>query len=123
MEKIWVKDVKEGGRLKSLFRVARKATPTAKSGKTYLAVTLQDRTGELEARAFDRVEELAGLFEEKDAVEVEGLVGVYQGKPQLRLETVAKADLAAIGLDPADFAYVPPPEPKKPEKAGFSETE
>lgn len=123
MEKIWVKDVKEGGRLKSLFRVARKATPTAKSGKTYLAVTLQDRTGELEARAFDRVEELAGLFEEKDAVEVEGLVGVYQGKPQLRLETVAKADLAAIGLDPADLAYVPPPEPKKPEKAGFSETE
>jgi 3'-5' exoribonuclease len=114
MDKIWVKDVKEGDRPKSVFLVARKATPTAKSGKTYLSVTLQDRTGELEARAFDKVEETAALFEEKDYVEVEGIVGTFQGKPQLRIETVAKHDSAA--LDAAEFVWVPPPEPKKPEK-------
>jgi 3'-5' exoribonuclease len=85
MDKIWVKDVKEGERVKSVFLVARKAVPTAKSGKTYLAVTLQDRTGELEARAFERVDELAAAFDEKEHVEVEGLVGTFQGKPQLRL--------------------------------------
>jgi 3'-5' exoribonuclease len=121
MEKIWVKDVKEGERLKSAFLVARKATPTAKSGKTYLSVTLQDKTGELEARSFDRVEELGALFEEKDHVEVEGAVGAFQGKPQLRLESVAKLDPAA--LDPAEFIWVPPPEPKKPERPGPSESE
>src|SRR6266511_2754937 len=48
MDKIWVKDVKEGDRPKSIFLVARKATPTAKSGKPYLSVTFQDKTGELE---------------------------------------------------------------------------
>ena len=53
--------------------VARKAIPTAKSGKTYLAATFTDKTGELEARSFDKVEELGALFEEKDHVEVEGL--------------------------------------------------
>ncbi|MGA8892492.1 MAG: HD domain-containing protein, partial [Anaeromyxobacteraceae bacterium] len=122
MEKTWVKDIKEGERVKSVFVVARKAVPTAKSGKTYLAATLVDRTGEIEARSFDRVEELSGLFEEKDLVEVEGAVGTFQGKPQLRVESVAKLDAAAAGVDPADFAWVPPPEPRKPEKAPAEDT-
>ncbi len=121
MDKIWAKDVKEGDRTRSVFLVARKAVPTAKSGKPYLSVTLQDRTGELEARAFERIEELAQAFEEKDYVEVEGPVGTFQGKPQLRLEQVTKSDPS--GLDAAEFVWVPPPEPKKPEKPGFGEQE
>ncbi len=106
MDKIWVKDVKEGERVKSLFLVARKATPTAKSGKTYLAAVFQDRTGELEARAFDRLDEL-GAFEVGDLIEVEGPVGVFQGRPQLRIEALAKVDPAAH--DAAEFTFVPPP--------------
>src|SRR5512138_2632643 len=108
MEKIWVKDVKEGDRPKSVFLVARKAIPTAKSGKTYLAVAFQDKTGEIEARAFDRVEEIAATFEEKDYVEVEGIVGTFQGKPQIRIESLAKIDPAAAAIDPADFTWVAP---------------
>ncbi|OFX24735.1 MAG: phosphohydrolase, partial [Anaeromyxobacter sp. RBG_16_69_14] len=121
MDKIWVKDVKEGETVKSVFLVARKAVPTAKSGKTYLSVTLHDKTGELEARAFERVEELSQTFEEKDYLEVEGQVGTFQGKPQLRLEQMIKADPAA--LDGSEFVWAPPPEPKKPEKTGFSDQE
>ena len=122
MDKIWAKDVKEGDRPRSIFLVARKATPTAKSGKAYLSVTFQDKTGELEARAFEKIEETAALFEEKDLVEVEGIVGTFQGKPQLKIETIAKVDAAAH--DAAEFAWVAPPaapEPKKPEKTGFSD--
>ena len=119
MEKIWAKDVKEGEHVKSLFLVTRKAILTAKSGKTYLAVTFQDKTGELEARAFEKIEELAALFEEKDTVEAEGTIGTFQGRPQIRLEAVAKAD--ASTLDAADFAWTPPPEPKKPEKVEKAE--
>src|SRR5512139_1655114 len=110
MDKIWVKDVKEGERPKSVFLVARKATPTAKSGKTYLAVTFQDKTGELEGRAFDRVDEMAATFGEKDYVEVEGIVGTFQGKPQIRIESLAKLE-------------APPADTKKPEKPGTAEAE
>jgi 3'-5' exoribonuclease len=113
MEKTWIKDVKEGEKFKSLFLVAKKATPTSKSGKTYLAVTLHDKTGELEARAFDKLEELVPTFEEKDFVEVEGLIGTFQGKPQLRIETLVKVDGAAF--DAAEFVFVAPPEVRKPE--------
>ncbi len=121
MDKIWVKDVKEGDRPKSVYLVARKAINTAKSGKTYLAALFHDKTGELEARAFERVEELTAAFEEKDYVEVEGIVGTFQGRPQIRIESLAKVDPA--GLDAADFTWVPPPEPKKPEKPAGGEGE
>ncbi len=124
MDKIWVKDVKEGERLKSVFLVARKAVPTAKSGKTYLSVTFQDKTGELEARAFERVDELSAAFDEKDYVEVEGAIGAFQGKPQLKIEVAGKVQDAAA-LDAAEFVWSPPPEPKKPEKpaaAGVEDT-
>ncbi len=121
MDKIWVKDVKEGDRPKSVFLVARKATPTAKSGKAYLSVTFQDKTGELEARAFEKVDETGALFEEKDLVEVEGIVGTFQGKPQLKIESIAKVDPAAH--DAAEFVWVPAPEPKKPEKPAASEAQ
>jgi 3'-5' exoribonuclease len=121
MEKIWVKDVKEGERVKSLFLVARKAVLTAKSGKSYLAATFQDKTGELEARAFERLEELTPIFEEKDYVEVEGPIGVFQGKPQVRIESISKADPAA--LDAAEFVWAPPPEPREPKKEGLSEAD
>ncbi len=117
MEKTWVKDIKEGERVKGIFAVARKAVPTAKSGKTYLAATLVDRTGEIEARSFDRVDEFSALFEERDLVEVEGAIGSFQGKPQLRFETISRIDPATAGIDAADFAWAPPPEPRKPEKA------
>ena len=117
MEKTWVKDVKEGERVKAIFAVARKAVPTAKSGKSYLAATLVDRTGEIEARSFDRVDEFSALFEEKDLVEVEGAIGSFQGKPQLRFESIVKVDPAAAGIEAADFTWVAPPEPRKPEKA------
>ena len=74
--------------MKSVFLVARKAIPTAKSGKTYLSVTFHDKTGELEARAFDKIEELAAAASTRRTyVEVEGAVGMFQGKPQLRIET------------------------------------
>ena len=121
MDKLWVKDVKEGERAKTVLLVARKAIPTAKSGKAYLSVTFHDKTGELEARAFDRVEELAGLFEEKDVVEVEGQIGVFQGKPQLRIESVSKVDPATV--DAAELSWVAPPEPRKPEKPAAPEAE
>jgi hypothetical protein len=85
MDKIWVKDVKEGDRPKSVYLVARKATPTSKSGKTYLSVTFQDRTGELEAlRLLARAELGRGRI---DAAE---------------RAAVAAASVAALAGTPAD---------------------
>src|SRR4051812_30740293 len=46
-------DLREGDELRGVLRVVRKAFPLSRSGKHYLAVTLGDRSGEIEGRAFD----------------------------------------------------------------------
>ncbi len=109
MSKVYVKDVREKEQLTSVFLVARKATAASRGGKPFIAVTLCDKTGELDARVWDRVTELDPLFAKGDHVHVEGLVQTFQGHPQLKIETVAKVD--AAGLDPADFILPAKPAP------------
>ncbi|HEY8207824.1 MAG TPA: OB-fold nucleic acid binding domain-containing protein, partial [Myxococcaceae bacterium] len=73
----------------------------ARSGKSFLVVGLVDRTGEMDARVFDKVDELEGAFAEGDYLLVEGNVISFHGKPQLVIEKLEKLDPEPI--DPAEF--------------------
>ena len=115
MEKIWAKDVKEGDRPKSVFLVARKATPTSKSGKTYLSVTFHDKTGELEARAFEKLEELGAAVRREGPRRGRGDRRDLPGQAAAPDRDGGEGG-SATGLDAAEFVWAPPPEPKKPEK-------
>ena len=109
--------------MKAIFAVARKAMPTAKSGKTYLAATLVDRTGELEARSFDRVEELsAALRGEGPTSRSRAPSAPSRASRSSASRSIVKVDPAAAGIDAAEFAWVAPPEPRKPEKAAAPRT-
>src|SRR5678815_1623857 len=79
-----------------------KSRTTARSGKAFLVVTLVDRTGELDARVFDKVDEQEAAFAEGDFLLVEGNVIAFHGKPQLVIEKLEKLDPEP--LDPAEFA-------------------
>jgi 3'-5' exoribonuclease len=107
--KVYVKDIKEKDQIQSVFQVARKTLTVAKSGKPYLAVVLRDKTGELDARIWTRTEEFESLFAKGDYVAVEGPVTIFQGRPQLRIDSIQK--IAPDGLELADFAVPPRTEP------------
>ncbi|MBI5546476.1 MAG: HD domain-containing protein [Deltaproteobacteria bacterium] len=109
MAKVYAKDVHDKDTLKSVFQVARKTPTTAKNGKPFLAVVLRDKTGDLDARVWERIEELDPLFTRGDYVEVEGAVTTFQGRPQLKIDALQKVDPA--GLDLADFTAPVKPEP------------
>lgn len=59
-------------------------------GGDYLALTLQDATGQLMARAFDNVEKLAQEFEAGEFVKVLGRTQVYNGRMQLVVERIRR---------------------------------
>lgn len=105
MGKQYVKDIRDKDAVKSVFMVVRKTSTVAKNGKPFLAVTLRDRTGELDARVWDKIDELEPKLPKGDLVLVEGLTGTFQGRPQLRIDAAEKA--APEGVDPADFAAPP----------------
>jgi 3'-5' exoribonuclease len=112
VEKLWVKDVQVGQRAAGLFLVARKQQLVGKNEKAFLKLTLQDKTGSLDARVWNAVEELGAKFEANDLVQVDGKVDTFQGRPQLTVEAIDKASAEAVsGHDPNDFVLVAPEPP------------
>lgn len=87
---VWVEEIASGRRVTGLFLAKEKKSLKGKTGKGYLLVRLADRTGEVEARIWDRVEELGGRFQAGDLVRISGDVSTYQGVLQVRILDVEK---------------------------------
>jgi 3'-5' exoribonuclease len=72
-----------------------------KMGGQYLALTLSDKTGSLEARMWDEVADPIATCAEGCYVKVQGDVSKYQGKFQITLKKLRLA--AESEIDPRDF--------------------
>jgi 3'-5' exoribonuclease len=71
------------------------------AGGQYLALTLTDKTGSMEARMWDEIASAAATCEEGCYVKVQGQIAKYQGKFQITLTKMRLA--AASEVEPADF--------------------
>lgn len=102
MAKQLVADLREGQEVAAAFVAQKKSLRdlASKPGK-FLSLTLSDRTGEVPAVMWDNAERAASLFQDGDLVYVEGSVGTYQGKPQVRIDRLAQRKPEEVDL--ADF--------------------
>jgi len=107
VRKVYVRDLRDKQPVHTVFKVTRKTRATSRSGKAFLVLGLGDRTGEVDARIFERVEQLDPAFDAGDLVLVQGHTTQFQGKTQVVLEQVDRLDPEPI--DPAEFAVPPPP--------------
>ncbi len=104
MKKIYVEDIRERDLVDAPFLVRDKIIGMAKNGRAYMTLKLMDRTGEVEGRIWDKVDELSALFDKDDFVRVSGKASVYMGKMQLVIQQLEPVAEAAIDL--ADFLPV-----------------
>src|ERR1700693_2735320 len=74
----------------SSFVVVSKQVKPKKTGEPSLALTLGDRTGHVEAKMWDNVEESLDAFEQDDFVKVKGLVNKYKNRFQLTIHKLRK---------------------------------
>jgi 3'-5' exoribonuclease len=63
VKKIFVEQIRERDWVESPFLVRDKITAMAKNGKPYLTLKLIDRSGEVEGRVWDRVDEFTERFD------------------------------------------------------------
>ena len=85
----------------SSFVVASKQVKPKKNGEPYLALTLADRSGHLEAKMWDNVEEAIDVFEQDDFLKVKGLINKYKNRFQLTIHKLRRMEEAEI--DYADY--------------------
>jgi 3'-5' exoribonuclease len=87
----------------SSFVVVSKQVKPKKSGEPYLALTLGDRTGQLEAKMWDNVEEALGAFEQEDFIKIKGLLNKYKNRFQITIHKLRR-----LGDSEVDFSdYLP----------------
>jgi 3'-5' exoribonuclease len=87
----------------SNFVVVSKQIKPKKTGEPYLALTLGDRSGQLEAKMWDNVEEVLNIFEQDDFLKIKGLVNKYKNRFQLTIHKLRK-----LGESEIEFAdYLP----------------
>ncbi len=80
----------------SSFVVASKQVKAKKNGEPYLALTLADRTGQIEAKMWDNVEEFIDAFEQEDFLKIKGLINKYKNRFQLTIHKLRRMEEAEI---------------------------
>ncbi len=87
----------------SSFVVTTKQVKPKKSGEPYLALTLADRCGQIEAKMWDNVDGAIDAFEQDDFLKIKGLLNKYKNRFQLTIHKLRK-----LGDSEVDFAdYLP----------------
>jgi 3'-5' exoribonuclease len=87
----------------STFVVVSKQVKPKKTGEPYLALTLGDRSGHLEAKMWDNVEDALDAFEQDDFIKIKGLLNKYKNRFQITIHKLRR-----LQESEADFAdYLP----------------
>ncbi|MGE5508503.1 MAG: 3'-5' exoribonuclease YhaM family protein [Chitinophagales bacterium] len=104
--RLYIADFRPGETVEVPLMVAdKRLVPFRDQAKgRYLAVVLVDRTGQIEGRAWENAERLAGEFEVGDVLRVAGTVEEYREARQLRLTALRR--LAEGEFELADFLPV-----------------
>ena len=103
-KKTFVADLAAGDSIQEIFAVSSLTTARKKDGGEFLKLVLSDRTGNINAVAWDNVAQINAAAAAGNFVEATGLVSEYQKSLQFTVKTMAPADPAR--LDPTDFLPV-----------------
>ena len=99
-----VAELRPGDEVAGVFACVRKDRLRARTGTTYLAVELRDRTGSLPGRIFRDADFQAARFERGDLVAVSGRIERFRDELQAEIASIRCAE--ADEADPADFLPV-----------------
>jgi 3'-5' exoribonuclease len=94
MKDFYVRDAAqhENQNITTTFVVASKQIKPKKTGDLYIALTLADRTGQIEAKIWDNVQDVLDAFDQDDFVKVKGLLNKYNSRYQLTIHKLRKCE-------------------------------
>jgi len=88
----FVRDLADGQSVISLFLVREKEVRTSpRTGKSWLQLSLGDRTGTISAKMWDNFDALISTFDCDDVIHIRGRVKTYNGEKELTIEQIVPA--------------------------------
>jgi 3'-5' exoribonuclease len=101
MKRQYIADIQPGNRFDDVFFLRELAMRVARSGKTYLALRLSDRSGVADGRIWKHAGEIGAGLEADTFVRISGTADSFQGRLQLNIQQVDIDE--EEGLDPGDY--------------------
>lgn len=94
MAQQYVRDIKSGTEVRATFFLQQwSLIPFRDSSKgMYLALTLSDKTGQIQGRVWDRAQEVAGGLPDKGIVRVVATADEYRGQMQLSVTEIERVE-------------------------------
>ncbi len=92
MSKTFISSFADKQTVHTFFLAKDKNIQTGKNGRKYMSLILSDKSGSIDARVWDNVEELDNTFQSGDVVNVKGLVQLFQGRLQFIVHKLEKAE-------------------------------
>ena len=96
--KVFVSELTDNSAVETTFLAAAKSVRETRNGDPYLCITLQDKTGTIEARGWDDAEQLEARFDADDFIAVRGRVSSYRGELQITVNDVERIDDSRVEL-------------------------
>jgi len=108
--KQFISNLRDGENVTSIFMVGEASLSFGKTGKSYLNMTLVDKSGEVDARMWDGAEDCIESLSANSIVSVEGRCQLFQGRKQVIINRLRVAD--ATEVDVSDLSFEPPLDPE-----------
>lgn len=100
----FINELKEGDQLSGIYLVKKKQSLTTKGGKSYESLTLQDKTGTLDAKIWDPGSQGIDEFDVLDYIDVNGEVTSFMSNLQLNVKRARRCRDGEY--DPANYLPV-----------------
>src|SRR5437868_13144711 len=99
MDKQTVRGLQDKDTVDSIFLAKEKNVNVGKNGRPFMSLVLGDRTGSIDGRLWDRVDEINREFEAGDVIRVKGLVQIFQNRKQLIVHRIEKVDSSSFNVE------------------------
>lgn len=93
-----IQSLKDRDNVDSLFLVKEKNVAVGKNGRPFMGLQLGDATGTIDARLWDRVDELAKEFEVGEVIKIKGLVQLFQNRKQLVIHRLERVEQETVNF-------------------------
>lgn len=98
-EKKTVRELKEKDTVDGLFLVKEKNVSVGKNGRPFMSLVFGDQTGSIDARVWDRVDELNQEFDVSDILRVKGQIQIFQNRKQLIVHRLEKPEQGPLNIE------------------------
>jgi 3'-5' exoribonuclease len=87
-----ISEIQDGENISGIYLIKTVSKSLSNTGKSYLNVTLQDKSGTIDAKKWDVSDEDMDIFKVGSIVQIEGDAYVYKDKLQVKIYTGLAAD-------------------------------